>query len=259
MCAASLAHHGLLFSMERLGLRNIDLSSVPAQHLSSLVSCVISYLSISNVSGCDLVSLLTSIKCQVLTIRNQSLGREETKALLQAMVSVVKERLNLCNVDLSPVPAQFLASLASCVTRDISISNVSGWGRLLTSLKLRCDELYIQKQNLGKEETQALVQAMESGVKRVMLANEVKLDIETLTKYSGQGVCSVIYLYVGQWCSMSYTEANRYGEELRTWAGRKNWGVTTSDDGIKVEGGTLGRSKCSRRTLSKQRKVPRKN
>ena len=92
MCAASLAHHGLLVSMERLGLRNIDLSSVPAQHLSSLVSCVISYLSISNVSGCDLASLLTSIKCQVLTIRNQSLGREETKALLRAMESSVKKQ-----------------------------------------------------------------------------------------------------------------------------------------------------------------------
>ena len=33
-CAASLAHHGLLGSMSDMELRDVDLSSVPAQHLS---------------------------------------------------------------------------------------------------------------------------------------------------------------------------------------------------------------------------------
>ena len=38
--AASLAHHGLLGSVRRLGLHDVDCTSVPAEHLASLVSSV---------------------------------------------------------------------------------------------------------------------------------------------------------------------------------------------------------------------------
>ena len=71
----------------------------------------------------------------------------------------------------------------------LHISNVSGCDlvSLLTSLK--CQELIIHRQTLGREETQALVRAMESDVERVRLNVEVTLDIEALTEYSGQGVC----------------------------------------------------------------------
>ena len=86
MCAASLAHHGLLGSVVELKLWDVDLSPVPAQHLASLFSCVFdSGLRINNVSGCDLVSLLSSLKCHGLYITRQSLGREETRALVRAM------------------------------------------------------------------------------------------------------------------------------------------------------------------------------
>ena len=78
-----------------------------------------------------------------------------------------------------------------------------------------------------------MVPAMESGVKTLRLA-EVTLDIEALTEYSGQGVCRVIDFYVGHWCSESDTAA-RYGEELYTWAGRKNWRINKSGNSIKVE------------------------
>ena len=142
MCAASLAHHGLLKSLEELCLMDVDLSAVPAQHLASLASCVTS-LYIQNVSGCDLVSILTSLKCQELTITSQSLGREET---------------------------------------------------------------------------QALVQAMESGVKKVTLSDGVTLDMEALAEYSGQGVCRQVELVRGD-------AAARYREELRKWARSKNWKV----------------------------------
>ena len=149
VCGASLAHHGLLGSMDRLRLRNVDLSQVPSQHLASLVSCVTSYLCIENISGCDLVNLLTSLNCGCLTITSQSLGREET---------------------------------------------------------------------------QALVHAMESGVEKVKLGDEegqVKLDIEALTEYSGQGRCRTVEL-------MNYTAA-RYRKELRTWARSRYWRVETSE------------------------------
>ena len=38
--AASLAHHGMLDSVERMRLMNVDLSPVPAKHLAALASCV---------------------------------------------------------------------------------------------------------------------------------------------------------------------------------------------------------------------------
>ena len=147
MCGASLAHHSLLGSLYSLDLRNADLSPVPAQHLASLASCVTSELFINNVSGCDLVSLLSSLKCENMTITSQSLGREET---------------------------------------------------------------------------QALVRAMESSVEWVTLYQWVTLDMETLAEYSGQGVCWVVDLH--------YNTAARYRGELVTWARSRNWGVDADKD-----------------------------
>ena len=89
-CSASLAHHGLLGSMSSLALKDVDLSSVPANHMSSLVASVTTLILIENVSGCDLVNLLTSLKCTKLVISTQSLGEEETRALVQAMESGVE-------------------------------------------------------------------------------------------------------------------------------------------------------------------------
>ena len=76
-------------------------------------------------------------------------------------------------------------------------------------------ELHIGKHRLGREETQALVQAMESSVALMVLEEEVTLDIEVLTEYSGQGQCNDILLH-------NDTE-ERYREELLTWAKIKNW------------------------------------
>ena len=168
LCGASLANHGLLSSVKLLKLKDVDLSPVPAQHLASLVSYVPSHLSIENVSGCDLVSILTCIKCY---------------------------------------------------------------------------ELHIHRQSLGKEETQALVQAMESRVVKVRLGSEVTLDIEALTEYSasgGKGVCREMVLVDDT--------AARYEEELRNWARRtwaarsRNWRVTRDEVRILVKPYTKSKS-----------------
>ena len=91
MCGTSLAHHGLLGPVVGLSLTDVELSSVPTQHLVSLVSSVTSVIRIQNVSGCDLASILSNIKCGQLHITRQSLGREETRALVQAKDSRVKK------------------------------------------------------------------------------------------------------------------------------------------------------------------------
>ena len=84
-CGASLAHHGLLGRLDTMRIEDVDLSSVPTKHLVSLTSSVRVGLCIKNVSGCDLLSIFSNLKCNVVAITNQSLGREETQALVRFM------------------------------------------------------------------------------------------------------------------------------------------------------------------------------
>ena len=80
----------LLGPVNFVSLRDVDLASVPAEHLASLASCVINDLIINNVSNCDLVSILDSVKCKGLKINRQTLSSEETQALVRAMESRVE-------------------------------------------------------------------------------------------------------------------------------------------------------------------------
>ena len=146
-CAASLDHHKLLGSVQDMRLCNVDLTSVPAEHLASLASSLTWRVFIRNVSGCDLVTILDSVKSEVLDIRYQG---------------------------------------------------------------------------LGSEETQALVQAMESRVESVRLYGDVTLDIRDLMEYSGQGKCRKLR------CDRD--TAGRYREQLRTWATSRNWRVICDND-----------------------------
>ena len=135
-------------------------------------------------------------------------------------ISVVE--LILCDDDLSPVPAQHLASLASCVTNELSIWNVSGCDLVSILSSLKCERLDITSQRVRRVETRALVQAMETGVKRVELCGGVTLDMETLAEYSGQGACREVELYGDT--------AARYRGELVTWARSRNWRVDADGD-----------------------------
>ena len=103
ICASSLAFRGLLnISMSFKSVEDFfnvkiflegDLSSVPAEHLSSLVSCMPTrmHIYLGIVTGCDLISLMDSLKCSSLYFRSQIIGREETQALVRAMESRVEE------------------------------------------------------------------------------------------------------------------------------------------------------------------------
>ena len=140
-CGASLALHGLLGPLDGLVLARVDLSRIPAEQLTSLVSSVTISLQIIRVSGSDLLSLLRSLKC--------------------------KFYLSICS------------------------------------------------QSLDGEETQALVQAMESRVRFVYLHNS-QLDIEALTSYSGHGECRGLKL----WGIDRAVE-----RRVSTWARSRNWRV----------------------------------
>lgn len=132
------------------------------------------------------------------------------------------------DIDLSDVPVKRLASLsslASCVTGGLTIRNVTG-GQQITTLftNLKCLWLMISRQSLGLGETLSLVEAMamQSGVKVVKLYGEVSLDMDALSEYNGQGVCRCVQLYGDA--------AARYKEELRKWAGDRNWIVEQDTD-----------------------------
>ena len=62
---------------------------------------------------------------------------------------------------------------------------------------------------------------MESGVELVELG-DVTLDIRVLIEYNGQGKCWMVECY--------RDTANRYREQLRTWAKSRNWQVTRDDE-----------------------------
>ena len=87
--AASLAHHGLMDSLEEITLWDVDLASVPAEHLASLASCVTDFVGINNISNIDLMPVLDNMKCEVLSINSQSLRSEETQSLVRALESNV--------------------------------------------------------------------------------------------------------------------------------------------------------------------------
>ena len=85
--AASLANHGVLGSVVSVNLKNVDLASVPAEHLASLASCVKYTLHIINVRTITLVNILDNIKLDILIIKKQRLGSGETRAVVRAMES----------------------------------------------------------------------------------------------------------------------------------------------------------------------------
>ena len=118
------------------------------------------------------------------------------------------------NVNLTSVPAEHLASFVSCVTRGFNIKGVSGCDIVNIIDSVKSEELHIYNQSLDSEETRALVRAMESRVKEVMLF-DVTLDIGALMEYSGQGKCL--------WLVCAQDTAARYSDQLRTWATSRNW------------------------------------
>ena len=74
---------------------------------------------------------------------------------------------------------------------------------------------------MGREETQALVRAMETRVEKVErgrgYGDRVILDLPELIKYNGEGQCK----------SFEYYDSGaRHKKELEAWAKNKSWTLT---------------------------------
>ena len=203
-CAASLAHQGLLGSVQFMWLGDVDLTSVPAAYLASLASSVTGCVSIDKVTGCRRVSILDNVKSNMLNI---------ARNLVQGIESRV-EHMRLYDVDLTLVPPEHLTSSV--------MESASGCDLVTVLDSVKSGVLVISNQSLCSEETKALVRAMESRVERVELCEEVTLDIRILIEYNGQGKCRVVECH--------FDTVSRYRERLRTWAKSRNWVVHISEE-----------------------------
>ena len=138
--------------------------------------------------------------------------------------------LELCDVDLTSIPGEHLASLASLtssVTMSVFINNMSGMLPILEHVS--SEWLIIDNQTLDTEETRALAEAMGSRVEAVRLDEGVTLDIGALAKYDGQGKCRELKCYLDT--------RTRYREQLINFATSINWKVTNDNEarGILIE------------------------
>ena len=151
--------------------------------------------------------------------------------------------LTLCHVDLSTVPCEHLCSLASSVRTIFEIQTVRGCDlvKIIDSVR-RSYKLGISNQNLDREATEAIVQAMETRIKFAEIAyykmrwgntelggedSKWMLDMEALTKYNGKGTCKGICLRADR------EDMYMYRQRLQAWAQDRNWSVK-----IDIEFGT---------------------
>ena len=132
--------------------------------------------------------------------------------------------MEIGDINITDIPRDQMEKLASIVTWRVWIDNISHADQLSSILaSVQCQELGLWRMELSEAETQALVTAMRDRVQWVGLWN-VTLDMEELTQYDGQGLCSV--LYVG-----GDDTRTRYRTRLRRWAADMGWTVTW-DNGV---------------------------
>ena len=130
---------------------------------------------------------LECITCLSALAHNNNIWFKMNSFMRKGFSSSIK----LAYVDLSTVPTPHLVSLISKLTLYILIDDVTGCDLVALLDNIQCERLIIKRQSLGKKETQALVRAMESRVKKVGIYN-VELYMETIPEYSEQGSSLVL-------------------------------------------------------------------
>ena len=125
---------------------------------------------------------------------------------------------SLKDVDLSSIPANLLQALAMQVTRLQYIQNVfnTDLSPIFRGLG-GCQQLKFRNQILSNDNTMALVVTMESWdtVNQIVFGEDVNVDIQVLTEYSGQGSCKLVVF--------DEDSAYSYRNEVEDWGKRINW------------------------------------
>ena len=116
--------------------------------------------------------------------------------LLSLGVIETVKHLRLHPENLRSLPGNHLQTLVSCVTESISIGKATNQDMAILLDNIQCKELYLVKQTLNQEETEALVRAMTSRVEilRLDFSNEWDMDYDTFSKYKGDGKCRELHI-----------------------------------------------------------------
>ena len=85
--AASFCFHGYITKLDNMTLKEVDVSSIPPDHLSALSSSITQTLYIDNMEG-DITPVLLNVKTKYLIISNMKLSVDETLSLVNAMNNV---------------------------------------------------------------------------------------------------------------------------------------------------------------------------
>ena len=81
-----LVWEGYLTGMERMAITDLNISDIPRDQIEKLASIVTRMVLIVNMTHADqLGSILASVKCPVLWLKNMRLSEAETQALVTAM------------------------------------------------------------------------------------------------------------------------------------------------------------------------------
>ena len=89
---------------------------------------------------------------------------------------------------------------------------------------VQCCVLLITNPSLSTSDTQQLVAAMDSRVKRVRLGDGVTLDMDKLAQYAGEGKCVEVTM-----------RGMRYRNQLKVWAGNMGWQIEEKSDEIFIK------------------------
>ena len=121
-----MAKMGILTSLEKMWLQDIDISSIPSDNMAALSSVVTDCVCIDNVTG-NIQTILANVKCRELVIRDVNLDHDETECLLEAMRNNMEEVWLYMNVSLDINALMSWANVGWCGASTMVLANVARW------------------------------------------------------------------------------------------------------------------------------------
>ena len=131
-------------------------------------------------------------------------------------------------LSLFDIPDEHLASLVACVQNKVRIEDCYFTDLIPILDKVQCEYLSIISQGMDTEETQALVRALMSRVRKVSVGlhragfyngYQEAILVEELTKYDGKGKCEKV-----DFLEMNYLEF-QIRHDIEQWVKDCKWQV----------------------------------
>jgi len=186
--AGVLASYGYLESIGDLILKNLDVTNVPSNILSSLTRVASQKLRIQDVDGFEL-SMLGNLNCEDLSLSSMSIS---------ASAPVTTPEIHVRNCRLLNISGNLCGLLDSITCDYLSLTNVFD--------EAICDSI--------SRMLPSRVRKLKLGTRYV----DEQLLLNLLANYDGGGRCNEISF-------MSFCYTTKFKENLRLWATTKGWTV----------------------------------